>query len=148
MANTFWHDWGHFALIYLFKKLHHRKYCENRFIPCRFSSLKIPGLISANTKKLYKNYLRLKTRVLMRVFKANWNLGILINRTLCVCTKYVVYTSRELLNKLPTNFMSNVDSYKFTIQFFCFPFSSIHQWFYQPLHQISQGHYVNTHCSV
>ena len=38
-------------------------------LPCRFSPLRILRLISANKIELYKNYLRLKTPVLIRILK-------------------------------------------------------------------------------
>ena len=49
-------------------------------IPCRFPSLKILRFISANTKELWKNYLRLKALILIRNFDAHWNFGILIKK--------------------------------------------------------------------
>ena len=50
-------------------------------IPCRFPSLKILRFISANTKELWKNYLRLKALILIRNFDAHWNFGILIKNS-------------------------------------------------------------------
>ena len=71
------HDWGHCTLLYelkgcyyVLKELHHQKYYKKRIFPsCSFSSLRILRLTrKANTKELYKNYLRRKTLVLIRIF--------------------------------------------------------------------------------
>ena len=46
-------------------------------LPCRFSSLRILRFISANTKELYKNYLKLKTPVLIRILRLTETQGFL-----------------------------------------------------------------------
>ena len=56
-------------------------------LPCRFSSLRIVRFISAKTEELYKNYLRLKTSVLIR-----GNLGNLMKKL------SVVFLTLRLLN--------------------------------------------------
>ena len=46
-------------------------------LPCRFSSLRILRFISANTKEFYKNYLKLKTPVLIRILRLTETQGFL-----------------------------------------------------------------------
>ena len=72
------HDWDHCTLLYEFKErhyvlkeLHHQKYYKKWIFPSwSFSSLRILRLTrKANTKELYKNYLRRKTLVLIKIFR-------------------------------------------------------------------------------
>ena len=72
------HDWDHWTLLYEFKeryyvlkKLHHQKYYKKWIFPSgSFSSLRILRLTrKANTKELYKNYLRRKTLILIKIFR-------------------------------------------------------------------------------
>ena len=47
--------------VIVFKELHHGKLLKIAFsLPCRFLSLRILMLISANTQELYKSYLMFK----------------------------------------------------------------------------------------
>ena len=55
-----------YSLLYFVQRTSSQKILKIAFfLPCRFLSLRTLRLISTNTKELYKNYLRLKTLVLI-----------------------------------------------------------------------------------
>ena len=64
-------------------------------LPWRFSLRKV-RLISANTKELYRNYLRIKTQEKSRIYIAHWNLATLNKKLNVQFVSIYSITSSEL----------------------------------------------------